>query len=186
MVHCNGSPKPMEQIVSVLSAGDVLTHIYHGGSNNCTEKNYSALRMAREKGVVLDAGFAGHVHTDLGIFQKAVAAGFLPDTISTDITSASAYKRGGRYGMTTCMSMARAAGMEETDIFRAVTQAPAEAVGMHGHWGCLREGNTADIAVLSYEDEGFDLKDRAGNRLASSKGYRCKLCVSNGNVVYKD
>ena len=120
------------------------------------------------------------------VFRQAVALGILPDTISTDITRASAYKRGGRYGMTTCMSMARAAGMEETDIFRAVTQAPAKAAGMYGQWGCLEEGGTADIAVLSYEGEGFDLKDRVGNRLASNKGYRCKLCVSNGHVVYKD
>ena len=186
MVHCSGSPKPMEDIVCALSKGDILTHIYHGGNNNCTDNDFSALRLAREKGIVLDAGFAGHVHTDLAIFQKAVSSGFLPDTISTDITCASAYKRGGRYGMTTCMSMARTAGMAEADIFRAVTATPAKALEMSEQWGCLKEGGTADIAVISYENEGFDLTDRAGNKLASDKGYRCKLCVSNGNGVYKD
>ena len=69
---------------------------------------------------------AGHVHTDFGVLKRAIDADCLPDTISTDITKASAYKRGGRYGMTMCMSIAKHLGMQEEDIFRAVTSTPAK------------------------------------------------------------
>ena len=54
---------------------------------------------------------AGYTVED--VLRSAFAAGQYPDTISTDITKNSAYKRGGRYGLPMCMSMARAAGMAE-------------------------------------------------------------------------
>ena len=174
----------MAQIVEILAPGDVLTHIYHGGKHTCQEDDYAALKLAKAKGVTLDAGFAGNGHTDFAVFQAAVKAGYLPDTISTDITIQSAYQRGGRYGLTMCMSMARAAGMEEADIFRAVTSAPAEAHGQN--WGYLEVGGVADIAVLEYSDEGFDLTDGAGNRFQSKNGYRCKLTIANGEIIYRD
>lgn len=184
MVHCNHSPTSMLSIVEALAPGDVLSHIFHGGENNCTEDDFAALRLAKEKGVVLDAAFAGHVHTDFGVLQKTIGAGFLPDTISTDLTKNSAYKRGGRYGMTMCMSMARTAGMVEEAIFRAVTTAPAKALGQD--WGRLQVGGTADIAVLAYTNEAFCLTDKAGNVFGDTQGYRCKLTVADGVVVYKD
>lgn len=183
LVHCNHSPIPMAQIVEILAPGDVLTHVFHGGKHTCQEDGYAALKLAKEKGVTLDTGFSGQAHVDFAVFKAAVKAGFLPDTISTDITSDSAYRRGGRYGLTLCMSMARAAGMQEADIFRAVTSAPAKAHGQE--WGCLKVGGIADIAVLEYSDEGFDLTDRAGNRFQSQRGYRCVLTVSNGQIIYR-
>lgn len=184
MIHCNHSPTSMRSIVEELASGDVLSHVYHGGSNDCTEADFAALKLAREKGVVLDAAFAGHVHTDFAVLRKAFAAKQFPDCISTDITKSSAYKRGGRYGLTMCMSMARTAGMEEEAIFRAVTAAPAEALGQA--WGRLQVGGAADLAVLAYTEEPFCLTDKAGNTLQSPMGYRCKLTVADGVVVYKD
>ena len=184
MVHCSQSPIPMEDVVKTLAPGDILTHIFHGGKHDCTENDFAALHLAREKGVVLDAGFAGHVHTDFRVLRKAFAAGFYPDTISSDITCNSAFKRGGRYGMTMCMSMARTAGMAEEDIMRAVTSAPAAVFGRQ--WGRLTEGGCADIAVLDDTRDGFCLTDRAGNCLQNEHGYRCVLTVADGNIVYAD
>ena len=110
----------------------------------------------------------------------------MPDTISTDITCLSAYKRGGRYGMTMCMSLAYTAGIEETDIFRMVTAAPAMALGKESEWGYLKVGRVADIAVLDYTDEGFDLIDESGNQMKNSMGYKCILTVCNGQIIYKN
>jgi len=186
MVHCSNSPTKMLEIVNTLSEGDILTHAFHGGENNASEDGFEAIREAKRKGVIIDAGFAGHIHTDFAVFISAVEKGFLPDTISTDITRASAYKRGGRYGMTMCMSMAKHMGMSETDIFRAVTSNPAKALGKSDEWGYLRVGRIADIAVLDYTDEGFDLTDKAGNHIGSQKGYRCVLTVSDGQIVYRN
>lgn len=185
MVHCTNSPTPMAQILEVLAPGDILTHAFHGGRSTAAEDDFASMTVAQKRGIVIDTGFAGNVHVDFEIFRAAIAKGILPDTISTDITRGSAYRRGGRYGLTMAMTMARAAGMEETDILRAVTVNPAKALGKEGVWGCLQEGGCADLAVLDDTDEGFNFTDRAGNRLSSDKGYRCLLTIANGDVVYR-
>ncbi len=186
MVHCSNSPTTMAEIVNTLSVGDILTHIFHGGENSCCDNDFEAFKIAKQKGVVMDAGFAGHVHTNFANLEKSIKAGYLPDTISTDITRFSAYKRGGRYGMTMCMNIARKVGMSEEDIFKAVTSIPAKILGKENEWGYLKEGRCADISVFDFTDEGFDLTDNVGNRIRSDSGYRCILTVVDGEIVYND
>ena len=186
MVHCSHSPTPMAQILETLAPGDILTHAFHGAEHTAAEDGFTSMREAKARGVIIDAGFAGHCHTNFEIFCQAVQLGILPDTISTDITCASAYIRGGRYGMTTCMSIARTAGMTEAEIFRAVTTTPAGILGKAGQWGSLQVGGCADIAVLDYTDEGFSFTNKTGKTFADTKGYRCKLTVANGTVVWRD
>ncbi len=186
MVHCSDSPAAMAEYLPLLAPGDILTHAFHGTPHNAGEDDFTALKKAQARGVVIDTGCAGHIHTGLEVFKKAISKGILPDTISTDITRASAYHRGGRYGLTMCMSMARSAGMQEADIFRAVTSTAAKVLGKEGQWGVLKEGHCADIAVLEYTTEGFALTDRFGGSLKSDYGYRCKLTLAGGVIVWRD
>lgn len=185
MVHSSNSPVKMYDIISALNKGDILTHAYHGGMNNASEDNFECLKLAKEKGVVIDAGFAGNVHTDFGVFENAVKNGYDPDTISTDITRFSAYKRGGKYGMTMCMSIAKKLGMSEEEIFRSVTSTPATVLGMHHKWGYLKVGRCADIAVFDYSGDAFSLTDNGGNTVKDENSYNCVLCICNGEVVYR-
>ena len=186
MVHCSNSPSPMAEILKTLGKGDILTHAFHGGQNTAAVDGFESMKAAMKRGVIIDAGFAGHVHTDFGVFTKAIENGVFPDIISTDITKFSAYTRGGRYGMTMCMNIAKVCGMSEEQIFRAVTSAPAKALGKKDEWGSLKVKGTADIAVFDYTDEGFSLTDKAGNHIESKTGYRCVLTVSDGQIVYKN
>ena len=185
MVHSSNSPVPMPELLEALGKGDILTHAYHGGKNNAGSDRFACVKRAKQRGVIIDAGMAGHVHTDFRIFREAITCGAQPDVISTDITKWSAYKRGGRYGMTMCMSIARTLGMSEEEIFRAVTSSPARVFGMEDEWGYLQEGRCADIAVFDYTDEGFDLTDKAGNRITGSEGYRCVLTIADGEIIYR-
>ena len=186
MVHCSNSPTPMSVILDTLNEGDILTHAYHGGCNNASEDNFECIKNAKKRGVVIDAGFAGHVHTDFKVLEEAIKEGALPNTISTDITKNSAYTRGGRYGMTMCMDFAKHYGMKEEDIFKAVTSTPAKVLGKENEWGYLKVGRVADIAVFDYVDSHFSLVDKSGNHIEDTKGYRCVLTISNGQIVYKD
>ncbi len=186
MVHSSNSPISMPELLSWLRPGDILTHAYHGGKNNTSEDGYNCITEAKKRGVIIDAGLAGHIHTDFAVFKGAIECGALPDIISTDITSLSAYKRGGRYGLPMCMSIARTLGISEEDIFRAVTSNPASALGKADEWGVLKVGGVADIAVLKWTDEPFELTDRFGNQVKSAEGYRNMLTVSNGEIVYRN
>ncbi len=186
MVHSSNPPTSMKDLLSVLRRGDILTHSYHGGKNNVAGDNYEALKEAKGRGVIVDVGFAGNVHADFSVLKGGILNGAAPTTISTDITRCSAYKRGGRYGMTMCMSIARISGMSEEEVFQAVTSSAAKAVNKEDAWGYLREGRCADIAILEWADESFDLTDKAGNRIVSKKGYRNILTIIDGEIVYKN
>lgn len=185
MVHSSYSPVPMSDIINTLSKGDIVTHTYHGGVHSCKEEKFACFETAKKRGVYMDIGFAGHVHTDFDVLKSAFKAKCFPDTISTDITCLSAYVRGGKYGMTMCMSMAKEAGISEKDVFKACTAMPAKVLNIQSGEGYLKVDGPADIAVLDYCDEGFDLTDAGGNRLQSDKGYRCYLTIADGQIVYR-
>ena len=183
-VHSTHTPVPMVKIVETLSPGDILTHIYHGYEHPVDEDDFAAFRLAKEKGVILDAGHAGEVHTNFALFRKAVERGFLPDTISTDITCLSAYLRGGYYGLPMAMSFYRTLGVPEEMIWKAVTVTPGEVLHQKD-WGQLYAGGPADIAVLHRGKRPYALTDAAGNTLKDSFSYFCRLTVMNGQVLFK-
>lgn len=186
MVHSTNSPVPMADIVNTLHRGCIISHIFHGGSNNAADDGFKSLLKAKEKGVILDLGLEGFVHTDFKLLKEAFNYGIFPDTVSTDITKVSMYTRGGKYGLTMCMSLARNAGMSEADVFRAVTSTPAKVLGMENGCGYIKEGATADIAVIEETLEAkYKLADMFGNAVSSKKGYQCLLTVSSGEIVYR-
>lgn len=185
MVHCTGSPVPALELAEALAPGDIITHAYHGPVHDLGADGFAAMRLARRKGIIMDAGMAGGVHTDFALLRRAIGEGLIPDVISTDITCFSAFKRGGRYGLTQCMSMLRHLGMEEDDVLRAVTSGAASALGKEDVWGILEPGRTADLAVLEWTDVPFDITDRWGGHIASREGYRCLLTVCGGRVVFR-
>ncbi len=185
-VHTSNPPVPMHEVCEALEPGDILTHAYHGGEHNVSADDYAALKAAQARGVVIDAGFAGHVHTDFAVFQGALAHAAVPDILSTDITKLSLNKRGGKYSLPLCMSLARNCGMSEEAVFAGVTGKAAAALRKQGEWGKLAVGRAADIAVLRWtEGAGYDLTDAAGNRVRSDAGYQNQLTVLNGEVLYK-
>ncbi len=185
MVHSANSPVLMSELLSALRKGDILTHSYHTGKNNVSDDEYKSLKEAKNRGVIIDVGFAGHVHTDFGVLENAIKCGATPNTISSDITRASGHKRGGNYGLTMCMSIARKLGMTEEDIFLSVTKNAAKAVNWSDGEGLLRVGDRADICLLEYTEEPFDLTDKAGNHIESTEGYRNLLTVIKGEIVFK-
>ena len=184
MVHCSHSPSTMYEIIDILSKGDILTHIYHGDNNICLLDDCSVFRLAKEKGIVMDTGFAGHVHTDFDVLKSATSNGYYPDTISTDITNLSAFIRGGNYGLTLCMSVCKHFGMSEAEVLRAVTSSAGLAIGK-SELGTIEVGKTADVAVINYETAPFDFSSFTANGIKGDMGYKCYLTVSNGQIVYK-
>lgn len=186
MVHSSHSPVSMAELLDSLEKGDILTHAFHGGANSAAADGFASMIRAKERGVVIDIGFAGYKHVDFAILEEAIRRGILPDTMGTDLSWRGAFKRGGRYGLTLCMSIAKKLHMSEEEIFRAVTVNSARALGKESQWGLLREGGCADIAVITTREEPFDLTDFSGNRVYGSESYRCLLTIANGIVTYKD
>lgn len=185
LVHSTGTPVSMRRIFEILNEGDICTHVFHGGEHSVLEDCCECMVFAREKGVVLDNGMAGGVHTDFSVAKYAIKKGILPDTISTDITKVSAFTRGGNYGMTLCMSIMRSLGMQESDIFRAVTSTPAKVIGETGELGYLQVGGSADISVMRYQNAPFEIYDKQGNCVKDERAYVNLLTLKNGLPVFR-
>ncbi len=183
MVHSSHPPVPMMTIVETLRPGDILTHAYHGGEHPVSEDQFACLLTAKEKGLWVDAGMAGHVHTDFAVLGAAIQAGAEPDIISSDLTKLSLGKRGGNYGLPLCMTIAAHLGMDETAIFRAVTSTPAKALGKAEVWGKLAVGRRADIAILDPHGSGFDLT--SGIRVQGDASWQCCWTILGGEIVYR-
>ena len=181
MVHVTGSPVAMAEYLPLFRKGDVLTHSFHGGRFSALEDNFEAIRQAQARGVVIDLGMAGHVHTDLGILRAAAERGIFPDTISTDATIGSLNRRGGRYGLTLCMSVMRHMGMPEERVLAAVTGRAAAVVSRP--WGRLAVGEAADLAVLDWDESGES--GFAYGECVGRDGYACRMTVKNGVVVHR-
>lgn len=186
MVHCSNSPSAMSEFLPILKKGDILTHSFHGGLHCASDDDFESIKEAKHRGVIIDLGMAGFVHTDFKVLKDAISNGVSPDTISTDLTKYNVFKRGGIYGMTMCMSILKDLGMDEEEIFTAVTLRPATALGKENEWGCLEIGRPADITVVDYADNGYDMTDKAGNHIYNDKGYKCYLTVCNNEIVYRN
>ena len=182
LVHTAHSPVSMAKLLDVLAPGDIATHVFCGGANSAQADGFACLKKAKQRGVILDSCICGGEHVDFSIYRNAIRAGIYPDLLGTDLAEEIAH-RGGSYGLTTCMTVARLLGMPEEAVFRAVAGHAGKA--LRRDWGRLAVGAAADVTLLQWTDAPVDLTDRYGNRVTSEAGYRCFMTVRDGNVVFE-
>ena len=96
-----------------------------------------------------------------------LAAGFLPDVISSDVHALCV--NGPAYDLLVTMSKMLVLGMPLQDVVAAATSAPAEAVD-RPELGSLAVGSAADATVLEWVEGDFLYRDvlqneRRGNQL---------------------
>lgn len=155
---------PFDQQMRQLRPGDVVTYCFRRRPHCIIENGrvHPAIREARQRGILFDIGH-GTASFDFEVAEAAIAAGFLPDTISTDLQRK-------HLSMTTThdlplvMSKLRAAGMSEAHVFAAVTSRPANILGRESEIGSLVPGSCADLTVLNWHASGNALVDCQGTK----------------------
>ncbi len=160
MVHVGNTPSPLPTLLRMLRAGDVVTHCFHGFEDGVLEESGAVLEglaEAQGRGVVVDLGHGGGGFS-LKAAEKAVAHGLLPDTISSDVHTASI--DGPVYDLLTTMTKMLHLGLPLEDVIRRSTGTPARALGLDDSLGTLHVGAEGDAAVLRLEEGRFDLVDR--------------------------
>jgi dihydroorotase len=165
-----------------LRPGDITTHVYRGPVAWLDDqgKLLSYLPRARQRGVIFDVGHGGGSF----IFRNAVPAvaqGFTPDSISTDLHTAS--MNAGMMDMPTTMSKFLAMGMPLAGVIRASTWRPAEIVH-HEELGHLSPGAAADVAVWRLDEGVFGFRDSSGGRLEGKRRLFCELTLKDGRIVW--
>jgi len=171
-----------ELLTKKLRPGDVYTHCYSGLRHELGEDGRlnPAMAAGRRRGVRFDVGhgagsFAWYVAT------PAIAEGFLPDTISTDLHVDS--MNAGMKDLPNVMSKFLALGLSLEDVVARTTWNPARVV-KHDELGTLEVGSPADVAVLGLETGRFGFVDPVGGRLRAERKLVCEMTLRDGKIVY--
>lgn len=171
-----------ELLTEKLRPGDISTHIFRGPTPwfDAEGKVLPYLHQARKKGVILDVGHgAGSFCFRNAV--PAIAQGFYPDSISTDLHVLCMNM--GMLDMVTTMAKFLVMGMPLYEVIRTSTVNPAQEIG-HPELGHLAVGAIADVAVLNLVEGQFGYADSFGGRLAGNQRLFCELTVKDGAVVW--
>lgn len=172
-----------ELFTKYLRPGDIYTHMYGGSRGEQDEQTLGpsqAMIEGRKRGIIFDVGHGA------GSFRWRVAvpmmkAGFLPDTISTDLHTRS--MNTGLKDMLNLMSKFLALGMTLDQVVTANTWSAAQAIEQE-QLGHLSVGAIADVAVLRVEQGSFGFTDVHDARLEGKQRLVCELTLRDGKVVY--
>jgi dihydroorotase len=187
MIHITDSPIPLPDILAEMAPGDIVTHCYHGRANGIMgeEKQFVLKEVveAQHYGIIFDCAH-GRNHFSFPMIEKALDQGFLPDTISTDLTFASA-TRGPVWDLTTTMSKLLHFGMPIEELVRRATAVPAKILGYEGTIGTLRPGANADVALLERRNGNFAMIDSDGNTVTAKERLIARTTLKDGRIWYE-
>ena len=172
-------------LLRVLRPGDILTHAYAEVPGRVSIVDASGtlhpyVRAARRRGVVFDLGHGGGSFA-LDQAIPALAQGFPPDSISTDMHIQSL--DGAMQDMVAILSKLGALGMSLPDRIRRATANPAAIVG-RPELGRLVEGGEADLAILSASPGRFGFTDTSDRRVEGNEHLECEVTVRAGQVLW--
>ncbi|HXJ40344.1 MAG TPA: amidohydrolase/deacetylase family metallohydrolase [Bryobacteraceae bacterium] len=181
-----GSDKPERPLSQLLTdklrPGDIYTHCYSGLRHELDDsgKLNPAMLEGRRRGVIFDVGQGGG-SLAYPVAMEAMKERFLPDSISTDLHTAS--MNSGTKDMLNIMSQFLAMGLSLDDVIRRSTWNPAHEIHQDT-LGNLTVGAPADVAVLSLQTGKFGFADMYGARMSGTKRLQSELTLRNGKVVY--
>ncbi len=187
MMHITDSPVPLPDLIEHMKPGDIVTHCYHGRAHGIMgqEKQFLLPQVveAQKAGIIFDCAH-GRNHFNFRMIERALDQGFLPDTISTDLTMTSATK-GPVWDLPTTMTKLLHFGLPLEEIIRRSTSSPAKIMGYEGTVGTLKPGANADVSVFELRDGKFELRDSDGDTITAKRRLLAQVVLKDGRVWYE-
>jgi dihydroorotase len=180
MAHISFAPPETPQVMELMRSGDIVTHCFNTHTLGIldTAGNFKAgVKEARARGVLFDVGH-GVGSFNFAIARKALEAGFLPDTISTDLYNINT--AGPVYDMPTTLSKFLYLGMSLEDVLLRATANPARVISRVPGLGTLEVGAPADISLLAIEEGQFQLVDSQKISVTAAKRIVSRLTIARG------
>jgi dihydroorotase len=166
-----------------LRPGDIYTHMYSGlrhEQDPVTLGPSKAFIEGRKRGIFFDVGQGG------GSFKWSLAvpmikAGFIPDSISTDLHITS--MNGAMKDELNVADKIMALGVPLKEVVAEMTSHPAREI-KHEELGNLSEGAIADVAILRVEKGNYGFTDMVNRRFDGKEKLLCELTIKDGKIVY--
>jgi dihydroorotase len=167
-------------LTDILTKGDVVTHTLSGavGALLADGSLISQAQEARNNGVYFDVGVGGGNFT-FASAQAVIDQGFMPDTISSDITAMGIYA-GPVFSLTECMGKVMTLGISFEDAIKMTTSKPAEILGIADDLGSLSVGTTADISIVDLVEGDFSFIESSGTTKAGSQAINPVMAIKDG------
>jgi dihydroorotase len=178
MVHVGNEPPHLGDVLDLLEEGDVVTHAFHGKPGGLFGSEQQA-RAAVRRGVRLDVGH-GSASLSFATAERALAAGFTPHTISTDLHNRNV--EGPVHSLVTTLTKLLALGLTPQQAIRCSTLHAAQVLGLHAELGTLRIGSAADLTLLRHTEEATTLTDADGATRTAAGRLRAVAVVRAGNA----
>jgi dihydroorotase len=160
MIHIGDTASPLPEILRLLRPGDIVTHVYapppHGIQDDAG-RILPEVRAARSRGIRFDFGNGRTEHWTWAVAESALAQGFPPDTISTDLDGVGRTEQ--VFDLPTVMSKFLTLGMPLIQVIACVTSNAARSFRELHDYGSLRKGAAADITILELTKGAFNFVD---------------------------
>lgn len=185
-VHVTNPPCKASEIAKLLRKGDIYCHVYNGKDNNIINENgkvYEEVKEARKRGVIFDAA-NGKSNYCNNVAKLAIKDRFLPDIISSDITSEK--HNYGNYGRSLSFILSKYLSMniDIKEVIKTVTETPAKVMGMENEIGTLKPEAYGDVAIFKLVDKEVIYKDHKSDVFVGNKLLIPQMTLSNGRIVY--
>ncbi|MEE4236350.1 MAG: amidohydrolase/deacetylase family metallohydrolase [Anderseniella sp.] len=180
MVHIDEPPPSYGEVVSRLRPGDVLTHCFRPFPNSPVTpegKVRPEVLAARQRGVLFDIGH-GMGSFSFKTARAMLEAGFMPDTISSDVHALCI--NGPAFDQVTTLSKFLCLGVPLKEVIRTTTENAARALS-RPDLGTLKPGSTGDAAILSVDDGAFDYVDVVGEHVTGGRKINARGVVLAGH-----
>ena len=179
MLHVGNAPPLIDDVLDLLRPGDIVTHTYHGkvgGVLGYRDQVIEPFRNAVERGVIVDVGH-GRSSFSFRVCEAALAAGMPVHTISSDLHKGNV----DQYAVSLARTMTKLhmLGMSFIDVVRAVTSAPADAIGLHD-FGRIRIGAPAHLTIFTLQNEALELEDAEGDARTASSWFDTRGVIVDG------
>ena len=185
-VHTTNSPMSAGELASALRAGDIFCHCFQGAGNTIVLEDGridAGIIEARKRGVIFDSA-NGKGNFGVRTAEKALAAGFKPDIISTDLTVDKFNMPPYCKNLPTLLSKYVTLGMDLTDIVRCVTETPAKIMGLEGKIGTLKVGAFANVTIMKSKQVKIMHKDFKDDELIGDILLVPQMTLIDGEIQY--
>lgn len=175
--------RPYWQLVTErLRPGDISTHMFRASVPYIDEagKLLPYLQAARRRGVKFDVGH-GSGSFVMRNAAPAIAQGFYPDSISTDLHVPS--MNAGLMDMPTTMSKLMALGLPLKETILRSTWNPAQMIH-HPELGHLSVGAIADVAIWTLQKGDFGFRDASDGKISGHERLQCEMTLKDGTVMW--
>ena len=184
MIHMGQTLSPLPRLLDLLKPGDIVTHMFAPPPNSIVDDGGRVLPevlAARRRGIWFDVanGRTGHLRWD--IVERVMAAGFWPDTLSTDWTPEGRVSQ--VIDFPNVMSKFLDFGMPLDQVIARATVNASRVFEVFRDRGTLNVGAPADLAVLELREGSFEFVDNYKNTRAGRQRLFPAATVLGGKRV---